>query len=89
MFGNTSDDATDRMLVAKFETYWNLAVEDERVVGLKPYHFDSSIYRASAGPYANQYRVGADHFPTLLASMRKHGAALKAKAGPKTDDDGA
>lgn len=27
------------------------------------------------------------HFPRLLASMQTHGAALKAKAGPKPDDD--
>ena len=40
-YGLTASDGgeTDRMLKAKLELYWELAVKDPLVIGIKPWHF--------------------------------------------------
>ena len=83
LFGANNDSRTDDILASKFESFWRLATKDPRVLGFKPWHFNSRAAKPGSTAYSNQFRLGAMSFPTLLAAMQEKGAALRAKAGPR------
>ena len=75
-FGTDADDATDQMLVRKFERFWDLAAADPRVIGLNPWHFNAQS--ASNSTWLNQFHAGAEQFPRLLAAMAAKGTGKRA-----------
>ena len=88
-YGLTASDGgeTDRMLKAKLELYWELAVKDPLVIGMKPWHFANEHAvpaNATDAVWINQFHLGATSYPSLMASLRTKGAAVKAKHGPNS-----
>jgi hypothetical protein len=75
----------DRVLKAKFDLYWELAVKDPVVIGIKPWHFVNEMpvpANSSNAGFVNQFHLGATGYPQLMQAMETKGAAIKAKSGP-------
>lgn len=90
LYGDVADDVTDELLVRKLELYWNRAIIDSRVVGIKPWHFnnDSPINGSSpSARWQNQFHLGAISYPKLMAQLARYGAMIKAAGGPQKTDD--
>ena len=76
---------TDTMLTSKFNRFWELAVKEPLVVGIKPWHFINEKKvpsNATNAKFTNQFHLGATSYPTLMKTLQQKGRALKAKVGP-------
>ena len=70
LYGPRVDDATDELLVRKFERYWELASSEKRVSGLKPFHFDPD-YKFRLRPRGYWAKYGAAAYPKLMRAMAR------------------
>eukprot|EP01043_Picozoa_sp_COSAG02_P032731 COSAG02_NODE_2201_length_9535_cov_20.999364_5_plen_396_part_00 len=80
LYGAKADDATDDLLVRKLDLYWERAVKDRRVIGIKPWHFNNDHSVNGSSPSArwqNQYHLGAISYPKLMRQVARYGAMLQ------------
>jgi hypothetical protein len=86
LYGAVADDTTDELLVRKLDLYWSRAINDSRVVGIKPWHFNNDPPINGSSPSArwrNQYHLGAVSYPKLMARLTHYGTMIKAAGGPQ------
>jgi hypothetical protein len=86
LYGTVADDTTDELLVRKLDLYWSRAINDSRVVGIKPWHFNNDPPINGSSPSArwrNQYHLGAVSYPKLMARLTHYGTMIKAAGGPQ------
>ena len=69
LYGVEADEVTDDLLVRKLDLYWERAVQDPRVIGFKPWHFnnDPPVNGSSASArWQNQYLLHSIHIASSL-----------------------